>query len=66
MVDRIAPGVTADHGAAVTARTGFHDASPVVAEAFTQWVVEDDFCNGRPDLAAAGSNWSRMSPLSRR
>lgn len=54
MVDRIAPGVTADHGAAVTARTGFHDASPVVAEAFTQWVIEDDFCNGRPDLAAAG------------
>lgn len=54
MVDRIAPGVTALHGREVAARTGYHDASPVVAEAFTQWVVEDDFCNGRPDLSSVG------------
>lgn len=54
MVDRIAPGVTEEDSKAVTARTGFHDAAPVAAEAFTQWVVEDNFCNGRPDLGAVG------------
>lgn len=34
--------------------TGIQDEIPVFAEDFAQWVVEDRFCNGRPDLKAAG------------
>lgn len=54
MVDRIVPETTdADRGA-VAAALGMRDAWPVMTEPFTQWVVEDRFAAGRPDLAAAG------------
>lgn len=55
MVDRITP-VTTDalRAQAKTLLGGVEDAWPVVAEPFRQWVVEDQFCNGRPDLAAVG------------
>ena len=48
MVDRITP-VTTDADRAWTAETyGIADQWPVVCEAFTQWVLEDDFPTGRP------------------
>ena len=55
MVDRITP-VTTDalREQVKTLLGGVTDAWPVVAEPFKQWVVEDKFCNGRPDLAAVG------------
>jgi fructuronate reductase len=54
MVDRIVPETTdADRGA-VAAALGMRDAWPVMTEPFTQWVVEDRFAAGRPDLAGAG------------
>ena len=55
MVDRITP-VTTDalREQVKTLLGGVTDAWPVVAEPFRQWVVEDKFCNGRPDLAAVG------------
>ncbi len=55
MVDRIVPATTDEDRAAVAAATGFEDAWPVVAEPFTQWVIEDRFPQGRPDWAAAGA-----------
>jgi len=33
---------------------GVEDAWPVVCEPFRQWVVEDRFCNGRPDWERVG------------
>lgn len=55
MVDRITPVTTDLHREQVKALLGgITDAWPVVAEPFRQWVVEDKFCNGRPDLAAVG------------
>ena len=54
MVDRIVPATTDADRAAVSAALGIVDAWPVVTEPFTQWVVEDHFPAGRPDLAAAG------------
>lgn len=55
MVDRITPVTTDLHREQVKALLGgVTDAWPVVAEPFRQWVVEDKFCNGRPDLAAVG------------
>ncbi|GLR85150.1 mannitol dehydrogenase family protein [Bradyrhizobium iriomotense] len=54
MVDRIVPETTDADRAAVSTTLGMHDAWPVMTEPFTQWVVEDRFSAGRPDLAAAG------------
>src|SRR4051812_14081110 len=50
MVDRIVPETTDADRAAVSAELGMIDAWPVITEPFTQWIVEDDFAAGRPDL----------------
>ncbi|HWJ86841.1 MAG TPA: mannitol dehydrogenase family protein [Pelagibacterium sp.] len=49
MVDRIVPSTSDRDRDDVAAMIGARDAWPVVAEAFSQWVVEDDFVAGRPD-----------------
>jgi fructuronate reductase len=54
MVDRIVPETTDLDRAEVASALGMIDARPVVTEPFTQWIVEDHFPAGRPDLAAAG------------
>ena len=54
MVDRITPTVTADIAKQLNTASGLDDALPVVAEDFHQWVLEDKFADGRPDLAHAG------------
>lgn len=55
MVDSITPATDAATRARVEhALGGIVDAWPVQREPYTQWVVEDWFCNGRPDLAGAG------------
>jgi mannitol 2-dehydrogenase len=54
MVDRITPATTDADRADVRAQEGVDDGWPVVSEPFTQWVLEDDFSAGRPDLAAVG------------
>jgi mannitol 2-dehydrogenase/sorbose reductase len=54
MVDRIAPTVSRHQRERVGVLLGFDDALPAVAEPFSQWVLEDRFSAGRPDLAAAG------------
>jgi fructuronate reductase len=48
MVDRIVPRSTAADREQVSAALGLQDAWPVVAEAFTDWAVEDAFVAGRP------------------
>lgn len=54
MVDRITPAVTPADVTRLNARTGVDDLLPVFAEDFTQWVVEDRFCAGRPALEQVG------------
>ncbi len=54
MVDRITPRPTPDVAERVRAATGWADRAPVMAESFIQWVVEDDFRNGRPDWESVG------------
>ena len=56
MVDRIVPATTADDRARISAALGLEDAWPVVTEPYTQWVIEDDFPQGRPDWAATFVN----------
>ena len=54
-VDRIVPATTARTVELARERLGVADAVPVMAEPFSQWVIEDEFPGGRPawDLAGA-------------
>jgi fructuronate reductase len=54
MVDRIVPATT-DADRAAIAALGYEDAWPIVAEPFSQWVIEDRFVNGRPRWEEAGA-----------
>lgn len=53
MVDRITPATTEPDITRV-AELGIEDAFPVVAESFIQWVIEDNFCAGRPNWETVG------------
>jgi D-arabinitol 4-dehydrogenase len=55
MVDRITPRPAPEVRARVKAATGWDDAAPVMAESFIQWVIEDHFCNGRPEWEKVGA-----------
>ena len=54
MVDCITPATSERERELVSARFGLDDASPVVCEPFRQWVIEDDFPQGRPVLEHVG------------
>ena len=55
MVDRITPATTAADITALSNNFGIEDAWPVVTEPFRQWVIEDKFCNGRPQWERVGA-----------
>lgn len=57
MVDRIVPRTTDDDRRGVAQTLGLHDAWPVLAEPYLEWVVEDQFVAGRPDWAAGGARF---------
>ena len=57
MVDCIVPATTAKEIALVH-DFGISDAVPVTHEDFRQWVIEDDFCAGRPDWDIAGATFT--------
>jgi len=54
MVDRITPQTTDADRAMVAETFGIADAWPVMTEPFSQWVLEDTFCHGRPPLEEVG------------
>jgi mannitol-1-phosphate/altronate dehydrogenase len=54
MVDRITPETSPELRDEVELAFGVPDRWPVVTEPFRQWVVEDDFCAGRPPLEQVG------------
>jgi len=55
MVDRIVPATTDADRALVAQRLGVTDAWPVMAEPFSQWVIEDHFPAGRPPFEEVGA-----------
>lgn len=57
MVDCIVPA-TGPKEIALARELGIDDAAPVTHENFRQWVIEDDFCAGRPDWDKAGAIFS--------
>ncbi|MGQ0708156.1 MAG: D-arabinitol 4-dehydrogenase [Rhodoferax sp.] len=54
MVDRITPRATAAVADRVHAATGLWDPAALMAEDFTQWVIEDDFAAPRPAWERVG------------
>lgn len=54
MVDRITPATSDRERQILQENFGLVDASPVFCEPFRQWVLEDNFANGRPEFEAAG------------
>ena len=57
MVDRITPVTRAEDIDDLAARYGVVDGWPVFSEPFTQWVIEDDFADGRPAWDAVGAQF---------
>ncbi|MFC7404241.1 mannitol dehydrogenase family protein [Georgenia alba] len=55
MVDRIVPATTDADRAEATRLSGLRDEGLVVAEPFTQWVIEDSFAGPRPAWEQAGA-----------
>lgn len=57
MVDCITPATGERERALVRDRFGIVDAAPVVCEPFRQWVLEDNFPQGRPAFEAVGAEF---------
>ncbi len=57
MVDCIVPA-TGPKEIALAQSLGVEDAVPVTHENFRQWVIEDDFCAGRPEWDKVGATFS--------
>lgn len=57
MVDCIVPA-TGPKELELACSFGIDDAAPVTHENFRQWVIEDEFCAGRPDWDKAGATFS--------
>jgi fructuronate reductase/mannitol 2-dehydrogenase len=57
VVDRITPETTSEHRRLLEAEFGIRDRTPVVSEDYLQWVIEDEFCNGRPALEQVGAQF---------
>lgn len=56
MVDRIVPAVTQETSAKIAQHLGgIQDPAGVACEPFRQWVIEDNFVNGRPEWEKAGA-----------
>ena len=58
LVDRITPSVTAKDAVRLNAASGLAGQIPLVAEDFSQWVIEDRFTDGRPALHEVGVQFS--------
>jgi mannitol-1-phosphate/altronate dehydrogenase len=54
MVDRITPATTDALQPFIAKKFGIIDNCPVMSEAFIQWVLEDKFIAGRPELEKVG------------
>ncbi|MEQ3711104.1 MAG: mannitol dehydrogenase family protein [Tateyamaria sp.] len=57
MVDCIVPA-TGSKELELVQSFGIQDAAPVTHENFRQWVIEDNFCAGRPDWDKAGATFT--------
>lgn len=59
MVDRIVPAMGEEGHRILREGLGRDDPNGILCEPFRQWVIEDDFCAGRPDWDRAGATFTR-------
>lgn len=57
MVDRIVPAATEETLQLVADQLGVYDPCAIACEPFRQWVIEDNFVNGRPDWDTVGAQF---------
>ncbi|OKI54854.1 hypothetical protein [Micromonospora sp. CB01531] len=57
VVDRMVPATTPDDLAMAAKLTGRADLAAVMAEPYSQWVLQDDFPAGRPAGKRAGARF---------
>ncbi|WP_313436260.1 fructuronate reductase [Atlantibacter hermannii] len=57
MVDRIVPAATAETLDDIASQLGVYDPCAIACEPFRQWVIEDNFVNGRPDWDRVGAQF---------
>nr|WP_306269034.1 mannitol dehydrogenase family protein [Pararhizobium sp. IMCC3301] len=57
MVDRITPATTDGLRAEVLRETGWADRSPVATEAFSEWIIEDNFAAAKPAWNKVGAEF---------
>jgi len=57
MVDRIVPATREEDISQLQADLGYLDLGSVKTEAFSEWVIEDNFTSGRPNWDVAGANF---------
>lgn len=57
MVDRVTPTTSAQDIDWLAEQYGIEDQAPVFCEHFSQWVIEDDFADGRPDWDRVGAQF---------
>jgi mannitol 2-dehydrogenase len=57
MVDRITPVITLKDKENLKAVFSIDDACPVVCEPFMQWVIENNYANGRPSWESVGTKF---------
>jgi fructuronate reductase len=55
MIDRIVPATTDEDRRDIEQRLGMRDEGAVIAEPFSQWVIEDTFSDGRPAWEKVGA-----------
>jgi mannitol 2-dehydrogenase len=66
MVDRITPRTTEAQQQWLKHNYNLDDGWPVVCEPFTQWILEDNFCNGRPEWERVGVQFTKnVAPYER-
>ncbi|EPA7335165.1 fructuronate reductase [Escherichia coli O13,129, 135:H26] len=57
MVDRIVPAATPETLQEIANQLGVYDPCAIACEPFRQWVIEDNFVNGRPDWDKVGAQF---------
>ncbi|WP_058910675.1 fructuronate reductase [Entomohabitans teleogrylli] len=57
MVDRIVPAATPETLQEIADQLGVYDPCAIACEPFRQWVIEDNFVNGRPDWDRVGAQF---------
>lgn len=66
-IDRITPKTTHEDTELVKTATGWSDASPVVTEPFSDWVLQGEFPMGRPNWEIAGAKFvDNLEPFENR